>query len=634
MWVGTVRHKSPNCTWYGDYATKAIKKGGGILTFGISTVIGYKYFLGFDLNLGWGQLDEIVKIRIDDKVAWTGSVSSGSITIDKPKLFGGESEGSNNGGFQATVVVYNGNGTQAADSYLIAKSGATPAYKNDVHLVFKGLSSGGAYVGNSASLPEITFDARRCPNQLGVTGGKHVIDTYDANPVCALYEFMTRPNNQFGAGFSPSQFNTANWIAAANTVYTEGLGISRMFDSTSDVETVIGDYLQLLDGVINISMTTGQFELVLARNDYDPDTIPVFDRDAVVEVVSFKRGSWIDTYNETRLSYIDRTQEFESIPVAAQDGANSSGQAEVRSTTVSIPGLSNPTTANKIVFRELRPISIPLATLTIKVNRSGFGLYGGGVFKWEDVTDFGVESLIFRVAEVDTGTLGSNVIQITAVQDVFALGSAAYLPPQGTTWIEPVTTQTNIATEALIEQPYFFHQTANHRVFTLAAKPDGAQLAYDLYIRDHTVTATYGDAKQTQVPFTPTGVLVSAYTSTAYNVSSQLVVTPGSDMQDLPATVTPEDIATGKGLLMIDSEILAYESYTINVSGQYVFNGVWGGLLDTILATHALGNRVWFLSDIGLDTTNYPSGDTIKSKLTSIASDGTIPIASATEMTL
>lgn len=640
VWVGTVRHKSANCIWYGDYSAVAIKNKvgvlGAILSFGGALlnkqVIGYKYKLGIQLCLGWGQLDALTRIALNDKEAWTGSVSSGTITIDKPELFGGADEAGNEGGFQAQVVVYPGDGTQTADPYVVAKSGATPAYKKDVLLVFKGLTSGGAYVGNSASFPEITVDVRRCPNQLGVTGGKHIIDTYDANPVCALYEFMTRGSNEFGGGFSPVQFNLDNWKAAAETVYSEGLGISRMFDTSSDVETVISDYLNLIDAVINVNMTTGKFEIVLARDDYDPDTILELGDDDIIEVTSFKRGSWIETFNEVKLSYIDRTQNFESIPIAAQDGANSSGQAEVRSTTTKVEGVSNPDTANQVLWRELRVMSTPLASIGMNVNRKGFALYGGAVFKYVGTMIPDIAQMIFRVTEVDKGTLNSNTIEIKAVQDIFSLGATAYLPPAESLWEAPVTTATNISVERIIEQPYLFHETDDTRIFTVAKPANNAQLGYNLHT--HEASDPYTQ-RVSAAPYTPTGTLQANYTSTAYNTSSELIVTPDWGMDDLPASVLPAEIASGsKGLLIVNDEILAYESYTI-VGGNYVFNGVWGGLLDTILGTHGVGDRVWFFSEgFALDTTNYSSGATVKAKLASIGTNGAIPVASCTEITL
>lgn len=640
MWVGTVRHRSPNCIWYGDYSAKAIKNKvgviGAIASFGAALlsrqVIGYKYNLGIQLDLGWGQLDEITRITLNDKEAWTGSVSSGTITIDKPELFSGEDEAAGNGGFQAQVVIYNGNGSQTPDPYVVAKSGATPAYKNDVLMVFKGLQSGGAYVGNSANFPEISVDARRCPNTLGVTGGKHVIDTYDANPVCALYEFMTRADTEFGGGFSSVQFDLDNWRAAAEVVHSDGLGVSRMFDTGIDVETVISDYLNLIDGVINVNMTTGKFELTLCRDDYDPDTILELGDDDVVEVTSYKRGAWVETYNEVKMSYIDRTQNFESIPIAAQDGANSSGQLEVRSTTTKVEGVSNPTTANKVIWRELRVVSTPLATISLKLNRKGFALHGGAVFKWVG-TRYGVSGMIFRVSEVDNGTLTNNLVEIKAVQDIFALGKTVYLPPANTTWTPPVLTATNITTERAMEQPYAFHVTDDTRVFAVAKPANGAQLGYNLHT--HEGTDPY-EKRLNTIPFTPTGTLHTSYTSSAYDTSAALVVTPDWGMDDLPAAVLPAEITAGtRGLLLINDEILAYESYTIDGDGNYVFDNVWGGLLDTVCGTHAVNDRVWFFSEgLALDPTNYSSGATVKLKLASIGQGGALALGSCTELTI
>lgn len=640
--VGTVRHRSPNCTWYGDYSTKAIKNKvsalQGVLSLGSAymskQVIGYKYFLGFDLNLGWGELDELLRITMNDKVAWEGSASSGTLTIDKPTLFGGEDENnSQNGGFQGRVVVYPGDGAQDADAYVVAKSGATPAYRHDVHLVFKGLGSGGAYVGNVAAIPEISVDMRRCPNQLGVTGGKHIIDTYDANPVCALYEFLIRPKNHFGGGYSPVQFNTDNWIAAAEQVYAEGLGVSRLIDQVGEVDRVVDDYLQLIDGVININMTTGKFEIVLARNDYDPDAILELGDDDIVDIVSYKRGAWIETWNEVKLSYIDRTQNFESIPIAAQDGANSSGQAEVRSTTIKVEGVSNPDTANLVLWRELKVMSTPLATLGLKVNRKGFNLYGGAVFKYTGTRIARAQGLIFRVASVDAGAPTANAIEIRATQDIYSLVSTAFLPPQPTGWTPPSTVAANIVDARAIEQPYFFHGSDDTLIFTVAKPANGAQLSYDLHT--HEASDPYV-LRVNRAPFTPTGVLADDYTSTAYNTSGQLKVTPEYGMDDLPDEVAPSDIALGRdGLLIINDEILAYESYTVDGDGNYVFDGVWGGLLDTILAEHDEDDRVWFISDAAtIDFTRYTSGATVKAKLASRGSDGAFPLASCTEFTV
>lgn len=632
VFVGTIRHRSANAIWYGDYGTRAIKKSAGLFS---TQTVGYKYFVGIQLAFGWGQVDAFRKIWLNDKVAWEGTETDGEVTIDKPELFGGNDVGGS-GGFVAKAIFYDGNGTQTANSYVTSHAGASPAYKDDAMIVFRGtnlsvLAPNGAYIGNTPTFPEINVEMSRYPNQLAVTSGKHIIDTYDANPVCALFEFLTRGETEFGWGLNASQFNLTNWRAAAEQVHSEGLGISRIFDNEAECESVATEYLHLIDAVINTNMQTGLLEIVLARPDYDPDTILHLTDDDFAEI-EFTRGSWIDTFNEVKMTYTDRTQEYEPIPIAAQDLANASGQVEVRSQTIEIKGVSNPTTANNVIWRELRPVSLPLSRLDGKINRKGYQLYGGAVFKWSS-EKHGVESMIFRVADVSDGTLQDGRMTVKCVQDVFALGDTAYGEPTDSGW-EPIDTDAaNITEERIIEQPYFFHETENHRVMTVAAPANGAQQSYDLRTKLSTET-TYIE-RLTAIGFTPLGTLESDYTSVAYETGGLLVVTPVSGMDDLPAAVTPDEIAVGQGLILINNEILAYESYTIDIDGNYVFDNVWGGLLDTLLAEHTTGDDVWFISmDIGIDPTNYDALATVNAKLLSNAPSGQVAEGSATTLTL
>lgn len=638
LFVGTVRHKSPNCTWYGDYSAEPIKVRAGLFT---KVTIGYKYRLGFQLNLGWGPLDELTQIRMNDKPAWVGSLTApGAISIRKGRIFGGDTAGGN-GGFIGRGDVYFGDGLQTADPYLVAKSGPTPAYKNDTYIVFSTLSgpvgSKGAYVGNQPQLPEMSLDVRRCPNQLGVTGGKHIIDTKDANPVCALYEFMTQGDNRFGGGYSSAQFNLDNWLDAAERVYDEGLGISRLWDSAEDVDRVMSDYLQLLDAVINVNMTTGKFELVLVRDDYDPETIPSFNEDNVLEVVDFKHGQWAETYNEVKLSYLDRNQEFEPVPIGAQDGANSAGMAEVRSTFVDIKGLTNAVTANKVTFRELRVLSHPLSTVTLKITRAGFSLYGGGVFKWSNAK-YGIVNMILRVAEIDGGTPDSNAMTVTAIQDVFSLGETAYEPPEPPDWTPPPSYDAeNIEIQQALEAPKFFNnfEPDSCEVIVMACPVNDEQTGYDLYSKVSTAPGYNLDplAHQSDVVFTPTGVLVSDYASSEYDTSATLTITPTAGMGNLPVVVSDDERQRGAGLLLIDNEILSYDSYAI-IDGDYVFDGVYGGLLDTVLASHSDGARVWFIGNTFGWAGKFYHPVTVNTKAASVTPFDAIELEDCTELSV
>ncbi len=85
------------------------------------TTIGFRYFMGLFMGLCRGPVDAIRQIRVGDKVAWTGKVSSNaSITIDQPNLFGGEEQ---EGGIQGTLQVMLGAPDQPRNDNLAAMLG-------------------------------------------------------------------------------------------------------------------------------------------------------------------------------------------------------------------------------------------------------------------------------------------------------------------------------------------------------------------------------------------------------------------------------------------------------------------------------------------------------------------------------
>lgn len=108
---------------------------------------GYKYYMG--LLMGWchGPVDAILEIRGGDRTAWTGSQeASGAISIDAPKLFGGDER---EGGIVGTLDVCMGESTQGVNSYLTAKIGAgRPAYRGLLTTVFRGgqITSNNPYI--------------------------------------------------------------------------------------------------------------------------------------------------------------------------------------------------------------------------------------------------------------------------------------------------------------------------------------------------------------------------------------------------------------------------------------------------------------------------------------------------------
>ncbi len=100
------------------------------------TVVGYWYLATLHMALGLAA-DEIYKIMVGGKTAWTGSIKqNGNVRINNPNLFGGEKA---EGGINGTLSVLFGGDDQPQHSLLVRLLGNTiPAFRGFVSMVFDG----------------------------------------------------------------------------------------------------------------------------------------------------------------------------------------------------------------------------------------------------------------------------------------------------------------------------------------------------------------------------------------------------------------------------------------------------------------------------------------------------------------
>lgn len=116
--------------------------------------IGYKYYLGMHLGLCHGPIDNISRLSVDDRIAWAGNSTGGSINVAAEELFGGSKR---EGGVSGTIDVEMGGPTQGQNSYLVGLRGAlVPAYRGIVGLVFRQ-----CYLGNNPYLKKWSARGQR-----------------------------------------------------------------------------------------------------------------------------------------------------------------------------------------------------------------------------------------------------------------------------------------------------------------------------------------------------------------------------------------------------------------------------------------------------------------------------------------
>ena len=161
---GTCMIKGGNTVWWGDLKTKAIKQGGGLLSFGKSVTVGFKYYLGVQFMLCHGPVDALIAVEADVKdLSYTPTtILNGNGTEDKIQLnvtsvnlFGGTGPGGG-GGISGLIDFYRGLQTQNPNDYLSAKQARVVLNQSGIGYNFSGVGNGiiTALSAGSSSLDE------------------------------------------------------------------------------------------------------------------------------------------------------------------------------------------------------------------------------------------------------------------------------------------------------------------------------------------------------------------------------------------------------------------------------------------------------------------------------------------------
>lgn len=595
LFWGTIRLKSPNTIWYGDFRTVAMTEKVKTGLFSSKRVTtGYKYYIGINLALGLGPGVVLRKIWAGKYVAWQGTASGQtSFSINQPDLFGGEKQ---QGGLQGTVAFYDGAFSQSRDSYLASYCNAdVPRYGGICHVVFKSF-----YVGTTTSLQAFNFELSRMSDV--VLPGRGVMPNgLDVNPMEILYDALTAKWGRLGC--DPTLINLPSWQAAASTLYDENNGMSLKLERSNSGKSVADEVMRQIDGLLYQDPENMQMMVKLLRDNYDIDTLPILDMSIVKDITNFAKTTWDSTFNQCRVTFTSRDKDYANVIATAQDFANINFQQKVRSTDLSFPGVTVPELASKLASRGLGVYSVPLYKCDLKCTRAASRLRPGDVFvlNWEP---FGLEKMIMRVQKVDLGELTDGTVTMTVIQDKFAANAMVFAPPEQTGW-QPIDTSPHpVLTRKIIEAPKFILQASGVQVennqgsfYVVARVPGSQSLSFDAEATVDSFATVYPSL--VNALYTPSGRLTATYSATAGGASrfdtSGFTIDLLSDASALLADTDRSNYTDGKGLIIINNEILSYAGYTNNGDGSYTLKNISRGFLDTSPQDHATGDYVFFV---------------------------------------
>lgn len=585
--------------------------------------IGYKYYMSLHMGGCRGPVDEVIGVMVGGKTAWTGSMSgNGSTSIEQPNLFGGDHEG---GGIVGTLTVMMGAVTQATNAALTALHGALlPAFRGVLTLLFDG-----EVCALSPNPQPWKFRVRRVLKgwqddaawypekaQINLTGSDGTA-IHAMNPIHILYQCMT--DASFGHGLSSSLLDDEAWRAAADTCYTEGLGLCIRWTRTQPVNDFMQIVVDHIAATLSMDMTTGLLSPILIRDDYDPDDLPTFGYDSgLLAVESDDTAAQQSNANQIVVSWgdpiIDRVQ---TVTVSNTAAIQSAGG--VSSKAVSYVGLPTLALATRIAQRDLAVESSGLHRYKVQLDRRGYALRPGQPFRI--TTNDG--TFILRAGPVAQNGITAGTITITAVQDVFGLADNSYVVGEPGTWTPP--DHSAIApTQQRADEITYRDLARSLSAADLAALDADACYLGTLAMRPTPLSLNYQVASQTGSEdyvvrgtgdWCPTGTLTAAIT--------------GADTAITLTGMVDLDLVTVPCAGLIDDEIVRVDALNTDTGAATIARGC----VDTVPAAHAAGARLWLYDDyMGTDRRDYAPTEVVNAKLLSHTSSATLALADATAL--
>lgn len=595
--LGKRRIRSGNAIWMGGYRIENITEQTKFFFWLISEeIIGRNYFVTVAIALCLGPGIRLNRVWIDKDEVWSGDLEGGEkFKINEPELFGGE-EGS--GGFVSNISFTSGKNNEEPNPEIQKHFPETPAYVGISTVVLED-----ALLGRVPHLHAMYFEASRYTDGMGLGILAKIGD--DVNPVEVLFQILT--SKWGGLNFDTNRLDFDSFKKCADVLYQEKNGMSLLISSPNDGKRVLKEILRQIEGIIYQNPYTGKLVLRLIRKDYDLLELPKLNEDNVVSLRHYSQSSWDDTMNQVRVSFSNRENNYEKSVAIVQDMANIGMLDRVKSTNISFPYCTDAALASKLAARELSQLSVPLSQVTLEVNRAAVvNLLPGDVILWS-WPDYNVESMILRVQKFNYGDLEDGVVQLVCLQDRFAVAATVYAPPVRSFHVPIKNEATYPQGEVVYELPYFLAIQANQDR-NLLEKSNITWIA--AMVRNVDVNQLGFNVETTQIGDIPIILRNCSYSKSAV-LSEDIGYTKGFDGSDieisvsgasgggawLNSTATIQERRQGKHLILIDDELLSFESATKSAdSDVWTLKKVQRALLDTKFTYHAKDSVVWLIN--------------------------------------
>jgi hypothetical protein len=448
----------------------------------------------------------------------------------------------------------------------------------------------------------------------------------DMNPAHVLRECLT--NGEWGYSYDDDDIDDTSFMAAADTLYAEGMGVSYLWDDQStEIDDVVEKVLEHINGTLYVDRRTQLWTLVLIRADYDPTTLHEFTEGVdIIEMNDFNQPGFAELVNTVQVTYYDLTL-GQTATVTVSDPALLLQQGVVVSQQNTYEMLSNANIASRVAQRDLANSSQPLASGTIYLvpNQYSNALHRGSVLK-VTFAKYGLQQSILRVTSITFGNTTTKVIKVSFVQDGFVMPDTAVVTP--TNPQIPVDSTVPVpATYRLVQEvPYFYlareqgqgninsilNNDPTVGYLGVAAGRDDPNMRAEVWVDPGS-----GYAEAANLDFCPVGILLSGVAMLAGTFTFDLTLSTDLDQVSAP------------GFACIEGEWVYFTGVTVTGTAASI-TGVLGAQFDTTPATHAAGAAVFFCDGyIDSDEKDYENGESVNVEILTIAGSGQLSLAAA-----
>jgi hypothetical protein len=437
----------------------------------------------------------------------------------------------------------------------------------------------------------------------------------DMNPAHIIRESIV--DQSWGMGYQAADVDDSSFVAAADTLYDDDMGMSILWSGSKSIEEFIQSITNHIDASVYVARDTGKFTLKLIRDDYDVETIPTFDETNVTKIENLNRQDVSELVSSVTVKYWDHNT-GKTASLTVNDPSLELMRGYSVGTVIDYPGFTNSEIAGRAALRDLRSLSTPLWSCNVHADKTARSLSIGDVFKlsW---SDYDLVDIVMRVTGLSFGDGKKNSVKITCVQDIFSLPestvSSAPDPEEGWTPIDNVPTR--VPVRVVEEAPYREIVTLMGDIDADAMLSENEDLGFLLVSGARPATGSPLNASiyvDSGAGYAEGGVM--DFSPIAYlneNITKSQTTVAVNRMVDIDLIETGTYARLGDELVRIDS-----------VSSSSLI--IARGLLDTVPEEHSEDDYILFNDQyVASDETEYIASDELDVKLLTVTIGDMLP---------